>query len=144
MMFGLDSGGAMARSRLEMRRDLRLRRLSGCHEMHSPSSSRSLLSLVLIVIVALYALFTCAEAKSAPPSGGSGMEWSGSDAGGRLSRILVNVANGVDGEEVYKTIFSSMRSRGFDLTVVSGSGRVDMPLEEYGHMMLLSNCMVLV
>ena len=56
------------------------------------------------------------------------------------TRVLGIVAKGVKAEEAYGTVLTGMRERGFQVTLASAEDKIDMPLEEYGHVLFLSNC----
>ena len=56
------------------------------------------------------------------------------------TRVLGIVAKGVKAEEVYGTVLAGMRERGFQVTLATAEDKINMPLEEYGHVLFLSNC----
>jgi len=56
------------------------------------------------------------------------------------TRVLAIVGDDVNGEETFGGILVDLRSRGFDVTLKSASEKINMPLEEYGHLLLLSDC----
>lgn len=110
--------------------------------------------VVKAVLCACLIAVTCANhalCKPAPPSGGEGVlaagkrasvaEVAARDAAARAStNVLGIVAKGVDGEKVFSKMLAGMRERGLKVTLATTRDKIDMPLEEYGHLLLLSSC----
>ena len=56
------------------------------------------------------------------------------------ARVLAIVGSDVDGEEAFAGVLAGLRARGFEVTLKGSNEKINMPLEEYGHLLLLADC----